>query len=656
MDGIKQITKMTMDDLLDKYNVYTNKYDAQDQTNAVNNVAPQWWGDNERTLEINFETGLVNEIQETGEKVGMGYLDENAIKSLKEEEEKKNKPKRDNTPVPDHTQYHNSGHARTAETSPKVEPGDPSTYYNGSYRDQSDIQSRITPIDKYDGPTLDVPNGTFAPLDSSLLSKEESTEGWLKRTGATVALTFESLVEGVGKFGESVLDAGAIVGTGIASIGTGIYDGGSALYHKFSGTMNEYESATSDMWDGTMGFVAKEHVKSKFDNYYYTPEGHRRMVNAYGGENLRKYGTGVGYVAGMVIAAIATMGIAGVGSAAAGAAGTGTEVAVVGTAAGTEVAAVGTAAGTAVGTEVVTAGTAAAAGSAAAAGGAAAGSGISFGTAISAISATSGFGQGTGDAWANGASLGRGLAAGGTKGVVDGLLAWVGTGVINSPVLSNVSKVLLNTGVGASGTVLSPIESAIGNNTSYEEEFEKAGGIKTVAVNAVITGLITALSVYSGGSSKTNNVENNTSTEVAPIENGPSGANGSASTEVVPQGTSANTTSGTGAGATAESATSATAGTTAAGASATTGTATTSTFSNEFFEEASRAVSRTGGAANLTDAQSQQIADALGVNVYDLFHLDRATYLNLMKKAHPDNGGSSNLVHILTKLFEYSNI
>ena len=70
----------------------------------------------------------------------------------------------------------------------------------------------------------------------------------------------------------------------------------------------------------------------------------------------------------------------------------------------------------------------------------------------------------------------------------------------------------------------------------------------------------------------------------------------------------------------------------------------------------SKAVSRTGGAANLTDAQSQQIADALGVNVNDLFHLDRATYLNLMKKAHPDNGGSSNLVHILTKLFEYSNI
>ena len=651
MDGIKQITKMTMDDLLDKYNVYTNKYDAQDQTNAVNNVAPQWWGDNERTLEINFETGLVNEIQETGEKVGMGYLDENAINSLKEEAEKKNKPKRDNTPVPDHTQYHNSGHARTAETAPKVEPGDPSTYYNGSYRDQSDVQSKIT--HKYDDQTLDVPNGTEVPIDSSQLSKEESTEGWLKRTGATVALTFESLVEGVGKFGESVVDAGAIVGTGIASIGTGIYDGGSALYHKFTGTMNEYESATSDMWDGTMGFVAKEHVKSKFDNYYYTPEGHRRMVNAYGGENIRKYGTGAGYVAGMVIAAIATMGIAGAGSAAAGAAGTGTEVAVVGTAAGTEVATVGTAAGTAVGTEVVTAGTAAAG---SAAGGAAAGSGISFGTAISAISATSGFGQGTGDAWANGASLGRGLAAGGTKGVVDGLLAWVGTGVISSPVLSNVSKVLLNTGVGASGTVLSPIESAIGNNTSYEEEFEKAGGIKTVAVNAFITGLITALSVYSGGSSKTNNVENNTSTEVAPIESDPSGANGSASTEVVPQGTSANTTSGTGAGATAESATSATAGTTAAGASATTGTATTSTFSNEFFEEASKAVSRTGGAANLTDAQSQQIADALGVNVYDLFHLDRATYLNLMKKAHPDNGGSSNLVHILTKLFEYSNI
>ena len=85
MGNIQKVSKPKIDQLLNDYKVYNNLYDAQNQTNAINNVAPQWWGDDGRELEVDFETGLVTETQENGEKVRMGYLDKEAIKQIQRE-------------------------------------------------------------------------------------------------------------------------------------------------------------------------------------------------------------------------------------------------------------------------------------------------------------------------------------------------------------------------------------------------------------------------------------------------------------------------------------------------------------------------------------------------------------------------------------------
>lgn len=146
---------------------------------------------------------------------------------------------------------------------------------------------------------------------------------------ATVGTTVLSLAEGLGEFGESVMDAGALIGTEIASIGTGIVDGGQALYYSGKGTidalkndndisnsikseMKNYNSATGDMWEGTRGFVAKERVKSAFDEYYRNPNlGKSWKETSYGYGNIRKIGGGVGYVGGIVALSILTFGVGG---------------------------------------------------------------------------------------------------------------------------------------------------------------------------------------------------------------------------------------------------------------------------------------------------------------------------------------------------------
>ena len=84
MSDVTKISKQNIDNILNNYNVYKTTSDAQNQTNAVSNVNSQWWGDNGNELEIDLETGIVWETQENGEKVGMGALDAEGIKAVKE--------------------------------------------------------------------------------------------------------------------------------------------------------------------------------------------------------------------------------------------------------------------------------------------------------------------------------------------------------------------------------------------------------------------------------------------------------------------------------------------------------------------------------------------------------------------------------------------
>jgi len=129
----------------------------------------------------------------------------------------------------------------------------------------------------------------------------------VKSVGATVAVFVQSLVEGILQFGEAIIDFVALVGTGVASIVTGLYDGGQAIYGAITG--NEWSSVTKQMWGGTMGFVSNQYVAGWFDLLYQnTGYGQWLAENAYGFDITRSIGSGIGYIAGVVVLTIATFG------------------------------------------------------------------------------------------------------------------------------------------------------------------------------------------------------------------------------------------------------------------------------------------------------------------------------------------------------------
>lgn len=199
----------------------------------------------------------------------------------------------------------------------------------------------------------------------------------LKRVGATIAVFVQSLVEGLLQFVEAIVDFVAIVGTGVASIFTGLYDGYQAIRGAITG--EEWSSATVAMWEkGTMAFVSNQYVTGWFDALYQnTGYGNWLMDNAYGFDTVRSIGSGIGYIAGVVLLTVATFG------------------------AGSVVAAGGT----------VTASTAVAA---------------TTSTQMAIIATAAGVGKGTETAWSEGASLLEGLSVGTLTGLWEGFQFYIG--------------------------------------------------------------------------------------------------------------------------------------------------------------------------------------------------------------------------------------
>lgn len=225
----------------------------------------------------------------------------------------------------------------------------------------------------------------------------------VKSVGATVAVFIQSLVEGILQFGEAIIDFVALVGTGVASIVTGLYDGGQAIYGAITG--NEWSSVTKQMWGGTMGFVSNQYVSGWFDLLYQnTGYGQWLADNAYGFDITRSIGSGIGYIAGVVILTIATFG------------------------AGSVVAAGGS----------VTASTAAAATTA---------------TQMAITATAAGIGRGTQNAWADGADLLEGLTAGTLTGLWEGLQFYIG-GKISGLKIFGVDGILKSIGSSGIGTKL----------------------------------------------------------------------------------------------------------------------------------------------------------------------------------------------------------
>lgn len=200
--------------------------------------------------------------------------------------------------------------------------------------------------------------------------------GVIKSVGTTVATFVQSLVEGIMQFGEAIVDFVALVGTGVASIFTGLYDGGQAILGAITG--EEWSSVTKEMWEGAKGFVSTQYVTGWFDSLYQNTEyGQWLANNAYGFDTTRSIGSGIGYIAGVVLLSIATFGVGGA---------------------------------------------------------AVAGSGVSLSSAVAATSSTqmaitatlAGIGRGTESAWNDGADILEGLTAGTLTGLWEGLQFYVG--------------------------------------------------------------------------------------------------------------------------------------------------------------------------------------------------------------------------------------
>ena len=278
-----------------------------------------------------------------------------------------------------------------------------------------------------------------------LLKSTEKINEILQATAATNATIILGLVEGIGEFAEAIVDAVAIIGTGVISVFTGAFDLGQAIGAAITG--NEWESVTKQMWDGTMGFVSEQWVSGAFDMLYEdTGFGQWIAENAVGFDTVRGISSGIGYVAGMIALTIATCGAGSAPTVASAISSTATEGAI--------------------------------------------------------IAGTAGFGQGAEEAWRNGATLGEGLGYAGVKGIYDGVSYFVGgkmSGVVIGEGVSAGSKLAtsaVRVGFDAFDGGLSgfadPAAKMIYNDKSYSESFEENGGWQTVTTNAFIGGGMSA--------------------------------------------------------------------------------------------------------------------------------------------------------------------
>ena len=209
----------------------------------------------------------------------------------------------------------------------------------------------------------------------------------LLATGAKLVLSFEatkstvglSLIEGLGQFGEALVDFGSLGLTAVSSIGTGLWDGCQAIYGKITG--NKWESVTKAMWNDTKAFVAEKHVTDWFDNIYEdTNIGKIIKKYSYGFDTARSIGSGIGYGAGIIVFTIFT---AGVGGAVAGG-------------------------GAVTGSTIATAASSVTAGN------------------LAVTAAAAGTGKYTQNAWADGAGILKGLGTGVAGGAWDGVQYYLG--------------------------------------------------------------------------------------------------------------------------------------------------------------------------------------------------------------------------------------
>lgn len=119
----------------------------------------------------------------------------------------------------------------------------------------------------------------------------------VKKVGATGLGICTSLVEGISKFGESLVDTSALAGTGIISLVTAPID------------LARGTDFTDYMYENTKKFISKNHVGNFFD-FYYDETGLGSWINdvAYGFDTVRSISSSLGYTTGVILTAIGTGG------------------------------------------------------------------------------------------------------------------------------------------------------------------------------------------------------------------------------------------------------------------------------------------------------------------------------------------------------------
>ena len=135
----------------------------------------------------------------------------------------------------------------------------------------------------------------------------------IQSCAASIANVITGIIKGLAQFVESLVDLVVIIGTGVASIGTGIWDGISYLVSLATGTSDEWQSATAGMWQGVMGFVAEDHVGNAFADFYKNTEVGQWLdehaVDACKSNGIvTNISSGIGYVAGIIVLTICTLG------------------------------------------------------------------------------------------------------------------------------------------------------------------------------------------------------------------------------------------------------------------------------------------------------------------------------------------------------------
>lgn len=178
-----------------------------------------------------------------------------------------------------------------------------------------DIEKKVKNIEKW----LDETIIHFKNAESNNAKAMSSLN--TKSVGASAANTGISLVKGLAKFGEALVDTGALVLDTVATPFTAAYDGITYAKANLDGTEDKWESTTAKMWKGTMGFVAEDHVENVFSKFYKnTSVGQWLDKNAY--EPFKSDGTAckitteIGYITGVAFLTIATGGAGGAGTAA----------------------------------------------------------------------------------------------------------------------------------------------------------------------------------------------------------------------------------------------------------------------------------------------------------------------------------------------------